>query len=1047
MKHLFILCLFAFLGVTTVNAQVDAVYNWAKSIGGTGYDNGNSIAIDTGGNVYVTGSFQGTVDFDPSANTANLVSAGNNDIFIAKYSANGNYIWANRIGNTNSDVGEHIALDASGNIYITGVLPAGTVDFDPSASTANISAYQSSGDMFIAKYNSNGNYIWVKSLTLSINNAWPDNHINGITIDKGGNICVTGQFTSTVDFDPSASSAIIINYNGNNDIFIAKYTANGSYLWAKSIGPLLIVVPAYENVSTSLAVDTSGNFNITGSFGGVVDFDPSANTANLGSAGTGNMFIAKYSANGNYIWANAINGIASNNVAYSYGIALDMSTNVYVTGSYQGTVDFDPSANTAYMVSSGYHSTFIAKYSPTGNYLWAKGLNSTYACNGEGITVDSNKNVYIRGSFQDTIDMDPSSATVNVIGSPNNSIFIAKYNSLGNYIWGKGINEANSAIYSYDMALDANRNVYVTGNFMYTVDFDPSINTANLVSSGGTDFFIAKYSQALICTPTTGTLTVSACNSYTWAAKGNTVYTSSNNTDTVHLTNAGGCDSLVTLNLTIKQPSTSTTNVSVCANALPYVWNNYAFNIAGAHIIHLSNAVGCDSAVTLNLTINPISTSTTNITICASALPYSWNGLTFNAAGSQTYHTNNSVGCDSAATLNLTVLPLPTVNAGADTTICPSGSSKLTATGAVSYSWTGGVTNGASFSPAATTTYVVTGTAANGCSNTDTVIVNVRDLTIASITPVICKGVADTLTAPSGSNYQWKKNGGAMSGKTSRVISLTVIGSYTVTYTDSLCGLKTTPAVVLTLTTPPTKPILAATKAAMCPGDTTTLYATTSSFKFIWLLGSTTTILSGATSLNYHTATIGTYYIKAVDSFGCRSAVSGAKVIKASVVPIPAMTVANGTLGSKKLTCTNNSGTYQWRLNGSSITGATAKTYTATQSGSYSVRFTNGAGCAATTADTTLTINYTGPKMSQEALTVMNNQEDIKVYPNPSSDIFFIEASEATKAIVTDLQGSKVLETNDTHQINLKENPSGIYFLQLMNEEGMLFKTEKLIKE
>ncbi len=518
-----------------------------------------------------------------------------------------------------------------------------------------------------------------------------------------------------------------------------------------------------------------------------------------------------------------------------------------------------------------------------------------------------------------------------------------------------------------------------------------------------------------------------------------------------------------------KNPCTttsSTTDASICSNSSPYVWNGTSYSTSGSYSTTFvgGNAQGCDSVANLNLTITPSPTVTApaNQAVCAGqsvtlsgsgAITYSWNNgvsndVAFMPSSTITYTvTGTSNGCSNTAQTTVTVNPLPTVNAGADKLICPGTSTSLTASGAVSYSWTGGITNGTSFSPSATTTYVVTGTDANNCSNKDTVVVNVRDLNVASITPVICKGVADTLTAPSGSNYQWKKNGAAMSGKTSRVISLTVIGSYTVTYTDSLCGVKTSPAVVLTLTTPPAKPILAATKASICPGDTTTLYATTSSFKFIWLLGSTTTILSGATSQNYHTATIGTYYVKAVDSFGCRSAVSGAKVIKASVVPVPAMTVANGTLGSKKLTCTNNSGTYQWRLNGSSITGATAKTYTATQTGAYSVRFTNGAGCTATTADTTLTINYTGPKMNQEALASMNNQEDIKVYPNPSSDIFFIEASEATKAIVTDLQGRKVLETNDTHQINLKENPSGIYFLQLMNEEGMLLKTEKIIKQ
>jgi alpha-tubulin suppressor-like RCC1 family protein len=108
-------------------------------------------------------------------------------------------------------------------------------------------------------------------------------------------------------------------------------------------------------------------------------------------------------------------------------------------------------------------------------------------------------------------------------------------------------------------------------------------------------------SSCVTCTPTTSTFTVSACNSYTWAAKGNKVYTASNNTDTIHLTNAGGCDSLVTLNLTIKTTSSSTTNVTICPNQLPYSWNGTSYNTVGSYVAHLTNAAGCDSAATLVL--------------------------------------------------------------------------------------------------------------------------------------------------------------------------------------------------------------------------------------------------------------------------------------------------------------------------------------------------------------------------------------------------------------------------------------------------------------
>ncbi len=147
---------------------------------------------------------------------------------------------------------------------------------------------------------------------------------------------------------------------------------------------------------------------------------------------------------------------------------------------------------------------------------------------------------------------------------------------------------------------------------------------------------------------------ISICPSalpYSW--NGITFYAAS--MQTAHITNVAGCDSAATLNLTIKSGSASTTNTSICNSALPYYWNGLTFYTAGAQLVHLTSAAGCDSAATLNLTVNTGSVSTINTTIIASQLPYSWNNLTFNAAGSQTAHLINAAGCDSAATLNLTL--------------------------------------------------------------------------------------------------------------------------------------------------------------------------------------------------------------------------------------------------------------------------------------------------------------------------------------------------------------------------------------------------------
>ena len=179
---------------------------------------------------------------------------------------------------------------------------------------------------------------------------------------------------------------------------------------------------------------------------------------------------------------------------------------------------------------------------------------------------------------------------------------------------------------------------------------------------------------------TSSTTTISVCGSslpYTWNG---TSYNAAGSY-TIHLTNAVNCDSAATLVLAVKETSTSSTVVSVCSKSLPYVWNGTSYNTTGSYTIYLKNAAGCDSAATLVLTVSSSSTSTTTKTICSNELPYSWNGLSFIAAGAQTANLTNAAGCDSSATLVLSVTPSPVVDAivGTDT-ICATTTTTLTET-------------------------------------------------------------------------------------------------------------------------------------------------------------------------------------------------------------------------------------------------------------------------------------------------------------------------------------------------------------------------------
>ena len=185
--------------------NADGNYIWAKQISTTGTTEMNavrSITMDTKGNIYICGIYEGTADFDPGTDTATLVAAGTHDIFFAKYDNNGNYLWAKSIGNALDNDGRQIAVDTSGNVYIIGE-SAGTSDFDPdSVNTFNLTS-AGNQNIFFAKYDSLGNFIWAKQ----INGTGNDNGTS-ITLDPSGNILITGNYTGTNDFDPDSAGIV-----------------------------------------------------------------------------------------------------------------------------------------------------------------------------------------------------------------------------------------------------------------------------------------------------------------------------------------------------------------------------------------------------------------------------------------------------------------------------------------------------------------------------------------------------------------------------------------------------------------------------------------------------------------------------------------------------------------------------------------------------------------------------------------------------------------------------------------------------------------------
>ncbi|NUQ23104.1 MAG: HYR domain-containing protein [Saprospiraceae bacterium] len=453
--------------------QEDICWEWAARMGSTNTDVGNSIAVDAVGNVYTTGLFRGTVDFDPGPGIFNLGSFGAEDVFITKMDISGNLLWAKQIGGSFSDYGTG-AIDASGNVYIAGTFST-TTDFDPGAGTFNLTPV-SGFDGFLLKLDANGNFLWVKHI-VATSASWtlvP----RALVVDPSGNIYVTADFNGIYDFDPGAG-VFTLNSAPGSDIVTFKIDAGGNLVWAKQ----LQVTGSVQDI----AVDASGNVLTTGEFSGVSDFDPSAATVNLSPVGSSNTFIVKLDGAGNFVWAKQID----NGTNFGLSLAVDAAGNVYTTGGFSNTADFDPGPGIFSLSSTGNYDIYILKLDAAGGLVWAKDMGGGSNDRGISIGVDALQQVYTTGFFAGTADFDPDLGVTNFTATGFYDMFITKLDAAGNLGWAKQISgitaEKGNAI-----AIDALGCVYTTGDFQSIVDFDAGPSVFSLTSAGIEDAFVLK---------------------------------------------------------------------------------------------------------------------------------------------------------------------------------------------------------------------------------------------------------------------------------------------------------------------------------------------------------------------------------------------------------------------------------------------------------------------------------------------------------------------------------------------------------------------------
>lgn len=477
----------SFVVIPNVNAWNDGATIAVSTFGGTLRDEPRSIKIDVNGNIYSTGYFKGTVDFDPGEGVAPLTSSLAS-IYLFKLDPAGNFLWVKSFGGSiGGNSGNTLEIDSVGNLYLGGNFQ-GTTDFDPGAGTAFFTAAQGE-EGFIVKLDMNGGYVWAKTFSRSSSGGTSGgNGVGDIEIDRSGNVYSVGLFAGEADFNPGEGTFYLSASENKSDFFISKLDSSGNFVWAKSIG--IKSVP----YGASMTLDNDGNVYAAGIFSGAVDFNPGTGVETLTAAKKQDTFIVKLDSLGVYQWANIYGGDDSNaNEDWIFSLINDGVGNVYATGFFSGTVDFDRGTGVSSLTASGNsNDIFILKLDSSGRHLWSKKYGNSGSDGAWSIATDSIGNIYTTGRFTGEVNFNPGVSSAILTSSSNSEdTFILKLDSLGNYLWAKSFSGSGLDT-GISISLDRTGNVYTAGTFGNTVDFNPGEGVSSFLSNGDSDIFISK---------------------------------------------------------------------------------------------------------------------------------------------------------------------------------------------------------------------------------------------------------------------------------------------------------------------------------------------------------------------------------------------------------------------------------------------------------------------------------------------------------------------------------------------------------------------------
>ncbi|MCB9770932.1 MAG: SBBP repeat-containing protein [Candidatus Omnitrophica bacterium] len=466
-------------------------FQWAKRLGGTASENGNSVATDNNNRIILVGHINGSADLNGDGDTADTKETGggvygNSDIFVSVFDSSGTFQWSKRLGGTAADAGTAVVSDGSNNVIVAGYVEfsGGGVDLNGDGDTADtnesVGGVSDYYDVFVSVFDLNGVFQWSKRL-----GGTNSDFGRTVAVGSNGNIVVGGSVLNNVDLngdgdtvDTDETAGVI--YGGR--AFFSVFNSSGTFQWAKRLGGSISDSIRGAVVDGNQNIIVVGDVNRTADLNGDGDTSDSNETGQTGVYRSTDVFISVFDSSGTFQWSKRLGGTGSSDIGYA--VAIDNSNNVIVAGTVSGNADLNGDADTADSNESagGVYGTatidaFISVFNSAGTFQWSKRLGGTTSDYVTGVRVDSNNNILVTGYVTGNADLngDADTADSNETGNTgvygSTDMFISVFSSDGTFQWSKRLGGTTND-QSRGVAVDSNDNNIIVGDLVGNADFN-----------------------------------------------------------------------------------------------------------------------------------------------------------------------------------------------------------------------------------------------------------------------------------------------------------------------------------------------------------------------------------------------------------------------------------------------------------------------------------------------------------------------------------------------------------------------------------------------